>query len=80
MSTAEIKQAIEAMDQDERVRLTAWMVSRYPLLKVEHLMAAASKLVESGEWVPAPPTEDNCPRDTTLERAARVAEELDLGK
>ena len=80
MSTAEIKQAIDAMTADERVRLTAWMVSRYPLLNVEQLMEYAAGLAARGEWSPAPPTEENRPKGKLLDHALRVAEGWDLDK
>lgn len=80
MSTAEIKQAIEAMTEDERARLTAWMVSRYPVLKVEQLMERAAGLVTRGEWAPTPPTPENRPQGKMLDHALRVAEEHDLNK
>ncbi len=80
MSLSEIQQAVENLPKDERFRLTAWMVARYPLLRVEELMAHATALVESGQWVPSAPSEDNRPQGKVLDRALRVAEELDLGK
>ena len=80
MSTAEIKQSIEAMTADERARLTAWMVSGYPLLNVEQLIEHAAGLVARGEWSPAPPTEENRPKGKLLDHALRVAEERDLDK
>lgn len=75
MSTAEIKQAIEAMPEEKRARLAAWMVSRYPVLKVEQLMERAAGLVARGEWTPTPPTPENRPQGPTLDHALRVAEE-----
>ena len=80
MSLIEIQQAVESLSPEERLRLTAWMVSRYPVLKVEQLMTGATTLVDSGEWVPSAPLEDNRPKGKMLDHALRVAEELDLGK
>ena len=80
MSLSEIQRAVDTLPADERLRLTAWMVSRYPLLRVEQLMASAAKLVDDGEWAPSPPTDDNRPKGKILDHALRVAEELDLGK
>ncbi len=80
MSLSEIQQAVEKLPRDERFRLTAWMVSRYPLLKVERLMAHATALVESGQWVPLAPSEENRPKGKMLDRALRIAEEHDLDK
>ena len=80
MSLIEIQQAVESLSPEERLRLTAWMVSRYPVLKVEQLMTRATTLVDSGEWVPSAPSEDNRPKGKMLDHALRVAEELDLGK
>lgn len=80
MSLTEIQRAVEILPADERLRLTAWMVSHYPLLRVEQLMEQAAALVRSGEWIPTSPTDDNRPRGKILKQALRVAEELDLGK
>jgi hypothetical protein len=79
MSLSEIQRAVDELPADQRLRLTAWMVSRYPLLNVERLMASAAKLVGSGDWVPSPPTDDNRPKGKILEHGLRVAEEHDLG-
>lgn len=68
---------IEAMTDEERARLTAWMVSRYPVLNVEQLMGHAAGLVACGEWAPAPPTEENRPQGKLLDHALRVAQELE---
>ena len=76
MSLAEIQRAVDTLSADERVRLTAWMVSHYPLLTVEQLMAHAKSLVEKGEWEPTPPTSDNTPRGEVLDRAIQTAREL----
>jgi hypothetical protein len=80
MSLAEIQRAVDTLPADERLRLTAWMVSRYPLLTVEQLMDHAAKLVNSGEWTPAPPNDDSRPKGKVLEHALRAAEQLNLGK
>lgn len=78
MSLADIQRAVDSLPADDRQRLTAWMVSRYPVLRIERLMAIASGLVERGQWTPSPPTEDNYPKGKSLDHATRVAEELDL--
>lgn len=80
MSLTEIQHAVDTLPADERLRLTAWMVSRYPLLRVEQLMAHATTLVQNGKWAPTPPTDDNRPKGKVLEHALQVAEQLDLGK
>ena len=80
MSLSEIQRAVSTLPAEERLRLTAWMVSRYPLLRVEQLMANASTLVDNGEWALTPPTDDNWPTGGALEHASRIAEQLDLGK
>lgn len=80
MSLTEIQRAVDTLSADERLRLTAWMVSRYPLLRVEQLMTHATALIDSGEWEPPPPTDDNRPKGKVLEHALRVAKQLDLGK
>ena len=80
MSLAEIQRAVDTLPVDERLRLTAWMVTRYPLLRVEQLMANAAALVDRGEWVPTPPTKENHPQGEVLEDALRVAAQLGLGR
>ena len=80
MSLTEIQRAVDTLQPDERARLTAWMVSRYPILNVEQLMAHAGTLIDRGEWTPLPPTDENSPRGKILGHALRVAERLDLGK
>ena len=80
MSLNEIQRAVEKLPQDDRCRLTAWMVSRYPLLTVEGLMARAAELVEAGQWDPSPPSDDNRAKGEMLDRALRIAEEHGLGK
>ena len=59
MSLAEIQRAVDTLPPDERARLVAWMVSRYPVLNVEQLMGHAADLVARGEWTPSPPTDAN---------------------
>jgi hypothetical protein len=76
MSLAEIQRAVDSLPADERVRLTAWMVSHYPLFTVEQLMAHATRMTDTGEWTPAPPTDDNRPKGKILEHAQRTAERL----
>jgi hypothetical protein len=80
MSLAEIQRAVDTLPADEQLRLTAWMVSHYPLLRVEQLMAHAARLIDTGEWTPAPPTDDSRPKGKILEHALRTAAKLDLGK
>ena len=80
MSLLEIQEAVASLQPDERARLTAWMVSRYPVLNVEQLIEDATTLVDRGEWAPTPPTDDNRPQGKVLEHALRVAEHLALGK
>jgi hypothetical protein len=80
MSLSEIQRAVDTLAPDERLRLTAWMVARYPLLTVEQLMAHATALVDHSEWAPTPPTEENYPKGKVRDRTLRLAAELDLGK
>ncbi len=80
MSLTEIQRAVDTLPPAERARLVAWMVSRYPVLNVEQLMGHAADLVARGEWAPSPPTDENRPQGKILERALRVADQLDLGK
>ena len=78
MTVSEIQKAVEALHSDERIKLTAWMVSSYPSFNVEDLMSHAGSLVARGKWTPAPPTDDNRPTGRVLEHALKVAEEMDL--
>lgn len=80
MSLAEIQRAVDSLPADERLRLTAWMVTHYPLLRVEELMANATSLVEAGKWDPVPPTDDNRPKGKILQHALQTAAKLKLGK
>lgn len=80
MSLAEIQRAVDKLPSDQRLQLTAWMVSCYPLLRVEQLMEHASGMVDSGEWTPSPPTDDNRPKGKVLKHALRTAAKLGLGK
>ncbi len=79
MSLLEIQEAVATLAPDERTRLTAWMVTRYPVLNVEQLLGHATTLVDRGEWSPTPPTEENRPKGKVLEHALRVAKQLELG-
>ncbi len=80
MSLAEIQRAVQGLPAEDKVRLTSWMVSQYPILKVEHLMAYAGALVDKGTWVPTAPTRDNQPQGSILDHAQRGAAELHLGR
>ncbi|MGI9087256.1 MAG: hypothetical protein ACR2HH_05880 [Chthoniobacterales bacterium] len=80
MSLTEIQRAVDTLQPDERARLAAWMVSRYPILNVDQLMAHAATLIDRGEWTPPPPTDENSPRGEILGHALRVAEQFNLGK
>jgi hypothetical protein len=80
MSLAEIQRAVNGLSPDERRRLTVWMVAHHPVLRVEQLMAHASRLVADGSWMPTPPSDDNQPTANILEHGLRVAGELGLGK
>jgi hypothetical protein len=77
MSLKEIQRAVDTLPADERLRLTAWMVSHYPLLTVEQLMAHATTLIDRGEWVPTPLTEDNSPKGKVLEQALKANDALE---
>ena len=70
MSLSEIQRAVDVLPPDERVRLTAWMVSRYPLLRVEQLVAQGAALVDRGEWTPTPPADENQPKWNSRSRPA----------
>lgn len=80
MSLTDIQRAVDTLPPDERARLVAWIVSRYPVLKVEQLMGHAADLVAQGEWTPSPPTDANRPQGKNLEGALRMAKQLDLGE
>jgi hypothetical protein len=80
VSITQIQQEVCHLSEAERKQLTAWMVSAFPVLRVEDLMAQATAVVEQGAWHPQPPTEDNIPKGKTLEHALLVAARLDLLK
>jgi hypothetical protein len=80
MSLAEIQRAVAELPADERQRLTAWIFSKYPILRVEDLMARAEQLVRENKWHPNPPTVDNSPRGKVLEHALRTTKQLNLDK
>ena len=80
MSITEIQSAVEALVPEERKRLTAWMVSKYPIRSVEQLMCHAAELVKEGKWAPSPPTDDHRPGDKAAAHARQVAERLDLDR
>ena len=80
MSLKEIQRAVEKLPSEQRIKLTAWIVSTYPVLQIGELMARAAKLVQNGEWQPTPPTSDNHPKGKVLDRALNTAKRLGLEK
>ena len=80
MDVGKIQDQVRRLPAGQRKKLTAWMVSHYPMLTVDGLMAKASREVKAGRWKPAPPTEDNIPKGTILENALHVADRLGLRK
>lgn len=76
MGLIEIQRAVDRLPDEDRRKLTAWIVSRYPTLQVEQLVARAVGLVEKGEWSPIPPNSDNNPQGKVLEHALRTVKEL----
>lgn len=56
MSVTEIPQSIESLSEAERLRLTARIVLRYPLMNVEPLMGYTADLVARNDWTPPPLT------------------------
>ena len=80
MDVTKIQNEVRRLPARERKKLTAWMVTQYPVLSVDRLMAKASRAVKSGAWAPEPPTADNFPRGRTLTHALAVADRLGLRK
>jgi hypothetical protein len=80
MDVAKIQQQVRRLPASQRKKLTAWMVSKYPVLSVDRLMAKAAREVKAGKWTPEPPTEDNFPKGKTLEHALQVADRLGIRK
>ena len=80
MDVSKIQQQVRRLRLSQKRKLTAWMVSEYPILSVEKLLAKAGRDVKAGRWMPAPPTEDNIPKDAALDRALQVAERLGIRK
>jgi hypothetical protein len=78
MDVTKIQREVRRLRPSQRKKLTAWMVSEFPVLSVEVLMAKAGREVKAGTWTPEPPTEDNIPQGKTLERALRVASRLGI--
>lgn len=80
MDVGKIQEQVRRLPAGQRKKLTAWMVSQYPVLTVDGLMAKASREVKAGRWKPAPPTEDNVPKGRVLEHALQVADRLGIRK
>lgn len=80
MSLTEIQRAVGELSVEERRELAAWIISTYPLLQVDRLLARAAQLVEDGEWQPTSPTSDNQPEGKVLEHALRTVKQLGLDK
>jgi hypothetical protein len=80
MDVSKIQQQVRRLPLSQRKKLTAWMVSEYPVLSVEKLLAKAEREVKAGRWTPEPPTKDNIPKGAALERALQVAERLGIRK
>ena len=80
MDMAKIQREVRRLRPGERKKLTAWMVSEFPILSVRTLMAKAGREVKAGAWAPIPPTDDNIPKGRALERALAVAEKLGIRK
>jgi len=78
MSVQEVKAAVEAMDPLQRKQFTSWILRRYPTIRVEDLLQSARHQVESGEWMPTPPTEDNIPTGDARTHAADTVRRLGL--
>jgi hypothetical protein len=78
MDVAKIQNEVRRLRPSQRKKLTAWMVSEFPVLSVNGLMAKAVREVKAGIWVPAPPTEDNIPKGGALVRELQVADSLGI--
>ena len=80
MDVTKIQREVRRLPARDRKKLTAWMVSEFPVLSVDRLMRRASRSVKSGAFTPSPPTEDNFPKGRTLDHALEVAKRLGLRK
>ena len=80
MDVAKIQNQVRRLPPSQRKKLTAWMVSEFPILSVSSLMAKAEREVKAGTWTPTRPTEDNIPKGKTLEHALQVAARLGIRK
>jgi len=78
MDVAKIQREVLRLRPSQRKKLTAWMVSEFPVLSVNGLMAKAERDVKAGVWTPTPHTEDDIPKGKTLERALQVAGRLGI--
>jgi hypothetical protein len=78
MSLSQIQRAVCKLEDSERKRLTAWLLSEFPVLRLEDLMARASQAVERGDWQPLPPGSENIPKGKTLQHALQTAAEIGL--
>jgi hypothetical protein len=80
MDVAKIQREVLRLRPSQRKKLTAWMVSEFPVLSVDRLMAKAVQDVKAGVRAPTLPTEDNIPKGKTLERVLQVAGQLGIRK
>jgi hypothetical protein len=80
MSVKEIQQAVQRMPAAKRRQLTTWMVTRYPALTVEGLLANAERRAKVGTLHSTPPTVDNVPTGATAIHVKRTAKRLGLAK
>ena len=78
MSVKEIQEAVRRMPAAKRRQLTTWMVTQFPALTVEGLVAKAAGRAKAGTWSPAPPTPTNLPIGATLVHVKRTAKRLGL--
>jgi len=62
----------------QRKQFTAWMLHRYPTMRVEDLMQSAHRQMESGQWIPVPPADDNIPMGDARIYAADTVRRLGL--
>jgi len=74
VDVARIQREVLRLRLSQRRRLTAWVVSEFPVLSVSRLMAKARRAAKAGRRIPTPPTKDNFPKGKTLERALQVAD------
>jgi hypothetical protein len=78
MSVSEIQRELSQLSDSDQRKLMAWMVRRFPLRRVEELIAKAEREAREETWNPTPPAAGNIPQGEDLEQALRRIESLGI--